>query len=117
MAPTYSSVLKAMVQSYRIHLILGTVLDKDRNETAMQLASPDENGIYQGFMGVNGWTNWWFREANNVLWGNLGKEGMTFHKLPLLMTIGISGSPIHPDVILRLLTLLKAGGVRFISTI
>ncbi len=68
-----------MVQSYRIHLILGTVLDKDRNETAMQLASPDENGIYQGFMGVNGWTNWWFREANNVLWGNLGKEGMTFH--------------------------------------
>lgn len=77
--PTYSSVLKVMVQSYRIHLILGTVLDKDRNETAMQLASPDENGIYQGFMGVNGWTNWWFREANNVVWGNLGQEGMTFH--------------------------------------
>lgn len=77
--PTYSSVLKVMVQSYRIHLILGTVLDKDRNETTMQLASPDENGIYQGFMGVNGWTNWWFREANNVVWGNLGQEGMTFH--------------------------------------
>lgn len=77
--PTYSSVLKVIVQSYRIHLILGTVLDKDRNETAMQLASPDENGIYQGFMGVNGWTNWWFREANNVVWGNLGQEGMTFH--------------------------------------
>ncbi|WP_289198048.1 DUF5114 domain-containing protein [Bacteroides acidifaciens] len=77
--PTYSSVLKVMVQSYRIHLILGTVLDKDWNETAMQLASPDENGIYQGFMGVNGWTNWWFREANNIVWGNLGQEGMTFH--------------------------------------
>lgn len=77
--PTYSSVLKVMVQSYRIHLILGTVLDKDRNETTMQLASPDENGIYQGFMGVNGWTNWWFREANNVVWGNLGQEGMTFY--------------------------------------
>lgn len=77
--PTYSSVLKVMVQSYRIHLILGTVLDKDRNETTMQLASPDENGIYQGFMGVNGWTKWWFREANNVVWGNLGQEGMTFH--------------------------------------
>ena len=77
--PTYSSVLKVIVQSYRIHLILGTVLDKDWNETAMQLASPDENGIYQGFMGVNGWTNWWFREANNIVWGNLGQEGMTFH--------------------------------------
>lgn len=77
--PNYSSIIKVMVQSYRIHLILGTVLDKDRKETAMQLASPEENGIYQGFMGVNGWTNWWFREANNVVWGNLGQEGMTFH--------------------------------------
>lgn len=65
--PTYSSVIKVMVQSYRIHLILGTVLDKDWNETSMKLASPEENGIYKGFMGVNGWTNWWFREANNVV--------------------------------------------------
>lgn len=78
-SPDYSSIIKVMVQSYRIHLILGTVLDKDWNETAMQLASPEENGIYQGFMGVNGWTNWWFREANNVVWGNLGQGGMTFH--------------------------------------
>lgn len=78
-SPEYSSIIKVMVQSYRIHLTLGTVLDKDWNETAMQLASPEENGIYQGFMGVNGWTNWWFREANNVVWGNLGQEGMTFH--------------------------------------
>lgn len=76
--PTYSSVIKVMVQSYRIHLILGTVLDKDWNETSMKLASPEENGIYKGFMGVNGWTNWWFREANNVVWGNLGESGKTF---------------------------------------
>lgn len=77
--PSYSSTLKVMVQTYRIHLILGTVLDRDWNETTMKLASPEENGIYQGFMGVNGWTNWWFREANNVVWGNLGQDGMTFH--------------------------------------
>lgn len=79
MEPSYSEPLKVMVQSYRIHLILGTVLDADWNETSMQLASPEENGIYQGFMGVNGWTNWWFREANNVVWGNLGVEGKTFY--------------------------------------
>lgn len=77
--PSYSSTLKVLVQSYRIHLTLGTVLDRDWNETTMKLASPEENGIYQGFMGVNGWTNWWFREANNVVWGNLGQDGMTFH--------------------------------------
>lgn len=76
--PRYSDVIKVTVQSYRIRLILGTVLDKDGNETAMTLASPDENGIYTGFMGVNGWTNWWFREANNVVWGNLGESGKTF---------------------------------------
>lgn len=74
----YSSAIKVMVQSYRIHLNLGTVLDKDWNETSMTLASPEENGIYQGFMGVNGWTNWWFREANNIVWGNLGETGKTF---------------------------------------
>ncbi len=79
MNPSYSSVIKVMVQTYRIHLILATVLDKDWNETAMTLASPEENGIYQGFMGVNGWTNWWLREANNVVWGNLGETGKTFH--------------------------------------
>lgn len=77
--PSYSSIIKVMVQSYRIHLVLGTVLDKDWNETDTQLASPEENGIYQGFMGVNGWANWWLREANNVVWGNLGQDGKTFH--------------------------------------
>lgn len=77
--PVYSSVIKVMVQTYSIHLIIGTVLDKDWNETSMTLASPLENGIYQGFMGVNGWTNWWLREANNVVWGNVGADGMTFH--------------------------------------
>lgn len=79
MPPVYSSTIKVMVQSYRIHLVIATVLDKDWNETAMQLASPEENGIYRGFMGVNGWTNWWLREANNVVWGNLGETGKTFH--------------------------------------
>lgn len=79
MQPSYSKTLKVMAQSYRIHLILGTVLDKDWNETSMKLASPEENGIYKGFMGVNGWTNWWFREANNVVWGNLGETGKTFY--------------------------------------
>ncbi len=77
--PSYSSVVRVMVQSYKISLVLGTVLDKDQNETSMTLASPEENGIYQGFMGVDGWANWWFREANNIVWGNLGETGKTFY--------------------------------------
>lgn len=78
-APSYSNAIKVSVQSYRIHLILGQVLDKNWSETTMTLASPEENGVYKGFMGVNGWENWWFREANNIVWGNLGEEGKTFY--------------------------------------
>lgn len=79
MPAEYSNTLELAVQTYRIRLDIGRVLDKDRGETAMTLASPEENGIYRGFMGVAGWENWWFLEANNVLWGNLGEEGKTFH--------------------------------------
>lgn len=77
--PTYTTPLKVMVQPYSIRLIIGTVIDRDWNDTGMQLASPAEDGIYRGFMGVNGWTNWWLREANNIVWGNVGQDGMTFH--------------------------------------
>lgn len=77
--PSYSNVLNVQVQSYRIHLNLGKVFDKNWGETSMTLASPEENGIYKGFMGVNGWDNWWFREANNIVWGNLGQAGKAFH--------------------------------------
>ena len=78
-APEYSNVMEVLVQSYRIELVLAQVLDKDWKNTSMTLASPAEDGIYKGFMGVNGWENWWLREANNVMWGNLGEEGKTFY--------------------------------------
>lgn len=52
--PAYSETIVVMVQSYKIQLILGTVLNADHSESAMQLASPQQDGIYQGFMGVNG---------------------------------------------------------------
>ena len=78
-APEYSNVMEVLVQSYRIELVLAQVLDKDWKNTSMMLASPAEDGIYKGFMGVNGWENWWLREANNVMWGNLGEEGKTFY--------------------------------------
>lgn len=77
--PQYTNTLRLDVQSYRISLQLAKVLDASQGETAMTLASPEENGIYQGFMGVGGWENWWLRENNNVVWGNLGESGKTFY--------------------------------------
>lgn len=79
MSATYTNTLKVIVQPYRLRLILATMLDRDRNETSTTLASPEENGVYTGFMGVNGWTNWWLREANNMVWGNTGEDGKTFY--------------------------------------
>lgn len=77
--PDYSNTLRLDVQSYRISLTLAKVLDASKGETGMTLASPEENGIYCGFMGVGGWENWWLLENNNVLWGNLGESGKTFY--------------------------------------
>lgn len=78
MEPEYSNALCVNVSTYRISLERGSVLDKDGNVTDMVLASPEENGVYTGFMGVSGWYNWWFREANNVVWGNNGDTGIPF---------------------------------------
>lgn len=77
--PTYSSVLNVQVSAYRISLKLGFVLNSDMTETTMALASPTENGIYTGFMGVPGWYNWFFREGNNIVWGNLGESNRVFY--------------------------------------
>lgn len=74
----YSNVLTVGVQTYRISMNLGKVLDADRNETEVTLGSKEENGIYTGFMGVPAWYNWWFREADNTLWGNNGDTGVPF---------------------------------------
>ncbi|MDE6338391.1 MAG: DUF5111 domain-containing protein, partial [Muribaculaceae bacterium] len=78
-APTYSNVLKVNVCAYRISLKLGFVLNSDMTETAMTLASPTENGVYEGFMGVSGWYNWYLKEGNNVIWGNLGEDNSVFY--------------------------------------
>lgn len=77
--PTYSNVLKVNVSAYRISLKLGFVLNADMTETTMVLASPSENGVYEGFMGVSGWYNWYFREGNNIVWGNLGEDNKVFY--------------------------------------
>lgn len=77
--PKYSSVLKVNVQPYSVRLILGSVLDKNGVDTGMTLASPEENGIYAGFLGVGSWYNWWFLDPTNVKWGNEGQSGKTFY--------------------------------------
>lgn len=77
--PEYSNVLNITVTTYRISLVLGAYLDKNKVDTGLSLASPTENGIYTGFFGIAGWTNWWLYLPNGITWGNLGEDGKSFY--------------------------------------
>ncbi len=76
--PKYSNVLVVNVTPYVIDMRFGLCLTKDKEETGMKLYSAESNGVYVGFTGVSGWENWWMREGNGVMWGNLGVDGNTF---------------------------------------
>lgn len=80
--PAYSNLLQVNVQPFKLNMQSGKVLAADKSETEIILASPSENGIYTGFMGVAAWYNWWFLEANDLLWGNNGETGVPFEASP-----------------------------------
>ena len=71
----YSNVYEIQVTPFSIDTTLGNVLDKDGNDTGCTLASPNSDGIYSGFLSVTSWYNWWLREDNGTLWGNVGNDG------------------------------------------
>lgn len=73
--PTYSNVLSIFVTPYRIDMSVAYVLDKNQEMTTRTLMSPTENGIYEGFTGVNGWENWYMKDATGVIWGNSATAG------------------------------------------
>ena len=73
--PRYSNVMKVFVTPYKIYLNYGYVLDSSWNDTGRTLYSAEENGIYEGFLGVSAWYNWYLQEANGVTWGNIGDDG------------------------------------------
>ncbi len=76
--PKYSNVLVVNITPYVIDMAFGICLTKDKEETGIKLYSAESNGVYVGFVGVSGWENWWMREGNGVVWGNLGVDGNTF---------------------------------------
>lgn len=75
----YSEPLVINVTPYYIDMTVGYVIDPNWADTGMTLYSAESNGIYTGFMGVSGWYNWYLREGNDVVWGNLGVDGKSFY--------------------------------------
>ncbi|MBR1872449.1 MAG: DUF5114 domain-containing protein [Bacteroidales bacterium] len=76
--PVYSEVISTNVTPYSVDLSVGHVLDKDGNDTGKTLKKTAD-GIYEGFLGVAGWYNWFLLEGDGTKWGNLGQDGKQFY--------------------------------------
>jgi hypothetical protein len=74
----YSNVITVNVTCYTIDMSIAFILDADHAETGFTLYSPASNGEYAGFTGVTAWANWYLREGDETLWGNLGVDGNAF---------------------------------------
>ncbi len=78
MEPTYSNVLTMNVTPYLIDMSIGYILDSAKGETGKTLYSESSNGIYEGFLGVTAWYNWFLREGDGTIWGNDDVTGTPF---------------------------------------
>ena len=55
------------------------ILDKDTKEqTLTYLYSPNSDGIYSGYMNVSSWLNFWGKENDGTIWGNVGQDGHVY---------------------------------------
>ena len=78
MEPLYSNVVSVKITPFEIDMSIGFILDSKRDDTGLTLVSPQSNGIYTGFMGASGWYNYYLREGDGTIWGNLGVDGNAF---------------------------------------
>lgn len=70
MDPAYSDVATVNITSYSIDMSLGFILDKDKLDMGYTLSSTESDGIYAGFMGAAGWSNFYLLEGDGTIWGN-----------------------------------------------
>lgn len=75
MEPKYSNVLKVNVMPYVIDMSVGFYLNASKEDTGRTLASAASDGVYAGFIGAGSWENWWLKEGNGIIWGNIGDDG------------------------------------------
>lgn len=78
MESAYSEVKTVHISPYLIDMTVGFILDKDKQQTGLTLASPDSDGIYTGFIGATSWYNFFMEEGDGKIWGNLAADGSAF---------------------------------------
>ena len=76
--PAYSNVCKVTVTPYFVDLTRMAVLSTNKTDTLAYLNSPEENGIYTGYMHATSWLNCYFFEYSGLTWGNYGESGHAF---------------------------------------
>lgn len=74
----YSKPLMVNITPYVIDMTRGILLNSNMEETGQLLASPLSDGVYSGFIGALGWTNFFLEEGNGIVWGNDGISGTPF---------------------------------------
>jgi len=79
MEPVFSDPVVVNVTPYRLNMTKGLILNSSLNETGAFLYSATSNGVYSGFMNANSWLNWFLREGDGTVWGNVGESGREFH--------------------------------------
>ncbi len=76
--PEFSNVVEVKLTSYLIDMKKASILNTDKADTGLYLYSPEENGIYKGFMGATSWYNFYISEGDGKIWGNEGVAGSEF---------------------------------------
>lgn len=71
----YSNVCLVNVTPFTIHMNTLAILNSDKSKTLTTLYSPEENGIYTGYMNASSWLNFWAQENDGTVWGNSSTAG------------------------------------------
>ena len=74
----YSNVCQVNVTPYIIHMDKMTIWNADKNKELTYLYSPNEDGIYAGYMNASSWLNFWGKENDGTIWGNVGQDGHVY---------------------------------------
>ncbi len=71
----YSNVCAVNVTPYLIDMSYINIWNADKTKILTCLYSPDEDGVYTGYMNATGWMNFLGKENDGSTWGNSSTEG------------------------------------------
>ena len=74
----YSNVCQVKVTPYLIDMSYINILDKGKDQVLTYLYSPNSDGVYSGYMNASSWLNFWGKENDGTIWGNVGQDGHVY---------------------------------------